>query len=1094
MVQLRAQLEARIHAEREPIAVVGIGCRFPGVDGPIEFADFLQRGDTAVGPVSSARISDMAGPRDERYKVGGFFDSIAEFDAEAFGMDAEEAIATDPHLRLLLEVTRDAMEDAALAGGQLIGSRTSVHLALGAQNNDFSAALMDGPTSLARHAIAGSFHSLMPGRVSYHFDLRGPSYVIDAACASSLVAVDLACQALRRNECDNAVVAAVNLVLSDVVSKAIDNHGLWSATGGSRSFDEDADGFVRGEGAGTLVLRRLSDAQRDGDPIHAVILAASSGQDGHGNGVAAPNAPAQGTIMRRAIEQAAIEPGQIGYVEAHATGTRLGDAIEVEAINHVYGDVAGRAQPVVIGALKPQLGHLEAASGMAALIKVILARAANGIPRHEKPGTLNVEIAEFSEQITLETPPGEWSEAAPYAAVTALGMSGTNAHIIVGPAPVGDAEALQDGPFQLRLAAPNETSLRNTAKRLLANLDEQTNVGAFCHTLRAGRISGPAICTAVVSTQEDVRECLRSVAGGEPLPSDMLTEAEKQCSENTRLHLAPTAFSRRRHWPDFKLEHIPRANTIVADMDDLFFQQEWVTLPVEGSTGALPNRIFLIGDGPFSEKIAQQLQKSGCDVVVVLPDELPSDSDCQILYPAGRSFKELTRLQQLLPALIDRQVVPRLAILAEGAREGNALAMAALALGRTIAVEHPELHVHMIDLQQGFSDAGDRIIDALRIADNDPFVRVTAQGLEVPRLQKSSHKYVPYNPDPQASYLVTGGFGGIGRAVAQRLVERGVKHLVLVGRNTRPLAEVTDYETRGVKVITVAADVADRDAMAAIFEQSESDGRPIKGVFHTAGAVSNALLVRQAAVEFSTPFRSKLLGASVLDSITRNRQIDTFVLFSSITAYVPLTGAGAYGAANASLGAIARARHAAGHPATCIYWGTWDGSGMLESADETLARRWAAHGIDTITQDRAFCAMEALMAAGVTEQVAAHCDWNKISRHAIQDASGAALYSQLLGTNIEISIPDRPQTAKVDEVVSDAVSRLLGIDRMDPRLMSSFGDLGMSSLVAVQLRNDLSVRLGIRLPVTLAFNYPSVLAVTNAINRRMEVQKESRSE
>ncbi|HSP25998.1 MAG TPA: polyketide synthase, partial [Saliniramus sp.] len=215
MDALRERLERKIAAEREPIAVVGLGCRFPGIEGPEEFAQFLKTGESLVGRLTEARAAAFAGPRAARYQAGGFFEDIAAFDADAFGIAEDEALAMDPHLRFLLEVARDAIEDAALADGRLSRSRTAVILALGAQNNDYAAALAASPAGLGRHAIPGSFHSLMPGRLSYHFDLRGPSFVVDAACASSLVAVDLACQSLRRGDCDYALVAAVNLVLSD---------------------------------------------------------------------------------------------------------------------------------------------------------------------------------------------------------------------------------------------------------------------------------------------------------------------------------------------------------------------------------------------------------------------------------------------------------------------------------------------------------------------------------------------------------------------------------------------------------------------------------------------------------------------------------------------------------------------------------------------------------------------------------------------------------------------------------------------------------------------------------------------------------------
>lgn len=434
LTRMQERLEAVMAATTAPIAIIGLGCRFPGADGPAAFHSMLIQGRDIIGPVPAVRgFGDVAAPQDQ----GGFFADIAGFDPVAFGLDDATSLAMDPHQRLLLEVADQAIADAGLSRDRLAGSRTGVWLGLGAQNGDYVHWLMQVadnlPPAVAAHIIDGGFHSLMPGRLSYHYDLRGPSLVVDAACASGLVAVAQACDALRRGDCDLGLAAAVNLVLSPLVGQAVTRAGLWSKRGRCRPFDADADGFVRGEGAGLLVLKRLSDALRDGDAIRAVIRGTSVGQDGHSNGLTAPNGPAQEAIIRSALDQAGVAGHQVGYVEAHATGTRLGDAIEGQALAAALG--GDRQQPLLIGGVKGNLGHLEAASGMAGLIKAVLALYHREIPPTRNHAALNPDLVAESGMLRVVTSPTSWPDAAPLAGVSAMGMSGTNAHILLGPCP-----------------------------------------------------------------------------------------------------------------------------------------------------------------------------------------------------------------------------------------------------------------------------------------------------------------------------------------------------------------------------------------------------------------------------------------------------------------------------------------------------------------------------------------------------------------------------------------------------------------------------------------------------------------------------------
>jgi len=1108
--RMQARLEAVQNAAHEPIAVVGLGCRFPGADGPDGFLEKLRTGYDAVGSVPDDRAGLFEGA-DGDLRRGGFLADVAGFDAGAFGVAEAEAVAMDPHQRLLLETAWTALEDAGGAGGGLAGSRTGVWLGLGAQNSDYSWWQLIDPARLDANAIPGSFHSLMPGRLSYLLDLRGPSMVVDAACASGLVAVHLACQSLRRRECDAALAAAVNLVLSPLVSRAVRESGLLSASGACRSFDDAADGFVRGEGAGALVLKRLSDAVADGDAIWAVIRGSAVGQDGHSNGLTAPSGPAQQAVLQAALADARLAPVRVGYVEAHATGTRLGDAIEAEAIGAVYGQ--GRPAPVRVGALKPNLGHLEAASGMAALVKAILARRVGAIPPTRPIAALNRDIDPREagiELVTVETP---WPADAPCAGVSAFGMSGTNAHLILGPAPEpAMAAPAEQGPRVLCLSAATDTALARLAGAVAGALEDDMSWPDVCATLNLGRKAFARRCVVEAADTVEGRDRLLAFIAGRPAapvtplgraaaagqPADWLAE---QGRPGRRLRLPTYPFEHRRYWP----EHLggparaePVSPTVPAD-----FLHRLAWQPAGTATlGPAPEQVLLFGDRGLAERIAPGLARAGIRAVSADgPGDLGRHPGATALWlagdldPAGHAG-HLAGLLDLLRALAD---APRpLRIVTEGGTGEAVLPSMALALGRAVAIEHADLRCRRIDLVPGQLDPGSALAAELRLDDGEELVRHGPADREVARVVPLSVPAGRFAVRPDAAYLVTGGFGGVGRAVAGWLVERGARELVLVGRTVRELPEAAGWRASGVRVRTEAADVSDEVAIAAILRALDADGVPLTGVFHCAGVTADTLLANAGAAEIERVLRAKTEGALSLDRATRGRALDAFVLFSSITALCGLIGTGIYAAANAGLSAVARRRRVEGLPALSVMWGTWAGSGMAEAAGADLAVQWAEHGIVPFDAATGLAALEALLAAEVPEAVAGRVDWERLARWCRQEGSGASLYDRLVASGAPAPQPivesRRAWTsAELTEVVRAAVAGVVDRAVDDPMLDRSFGDLGLGSLAAVELRNRLSGQLGVPIPATLAFNHPSVAAVVRFLAGRVTVSADTAS-
>ncbi len=460
---LAADLQDRVDAlerqQTEPIAIVGMACRFPGgANNPEAFWDLLRSGTDAVQEVPASRwsINDYFDPNPDApgkmsTRWGGFLGDVSGFDPHFFNIAPREAVSMDPQQRLLLEVSWEAIEDAGLSADRLSGSPTGVFI--GICNSDYSQLLMDrGVESIDAYLASGTAHSIAAGRLSYTLGLHGPSLAVDTACSSSLVALHYACLSLRSRECRAALAGGVNLILKPDVTIALSKAHMMAPDGRCKTFAGTADGFVRGEGCGLVVLKRLSDAEADGDTILAIIRGTAVNQDGRSNGLTAPNGPAQEAVIRSALTQAGVQPTEISYVEAHGTGTSLGDPIEVRALSAVLGVERMPTDPVLLGSVKTNVGHLESAAGIAGLIKLVLMLRHGEIPPHLHLTERNPFIAWDSLPVEIPTTLTPWNAPTGkrIAGLSSFGFSGTNAHVVVEQAPTPKpAEPASDRPAYL---------------------------------------------------------------------------------------------------------------------------------------------------------------------------------------------------------------------------------------------------------------------------------------------------------------------------------------------------------------------------------------------------------------------------------------------------------------------------------------------------------------------------------------------------------------------------------------------------------------------------------------------------------------------
>ncbi|MGE2718063.1 type I polyketide synthase [Mycolicibacterium litorale] len=531
---LSARLAVAEQGETEPIAVVGLGCRLPGgVSDPDGFWQLLQDGRSGVVRVPAQRwdadafySADNGVPGTICTREGGFLTSWLpdEFDAEFFGISPREAAAMDPQQRLLMEVAWEALEHAGIPAQSLRGTQTSVFVGLTAY--DYMLKLSDNLRAEDYDAYVpfGNAANFAAGRLSYFLGVRGPAVVVDTACSSSLVSIHLACQSLRRRESDTALAAGVNLMLKAEANIALSRWGMLAPDGRCKTFDASADGYVRSEGCGVVVLKRLSDAERDGDRVLALVRGSAVNQDGASSGQTVPNGPAQQALLWQALAASGLSPADVDYVEAHGTGTALGDPIELDALSAVFGDRQGAA-PLVLGSVKTNLGHLESGAGVAGFIKTVLSVRYGFIPKHLHFEQLTPHAGPGASEFTIAAEGMEWPAVSRprRAGVSSFGVSGTNAHVIVEQAPAPVPAVWQPAPAVSTLVVSGKSGERIAATAAaLGEWMSGPGVGVgladVAHTLNHHRTTHPVFATVTARDHTQAIAGLQALAAGETAP------------------------------------------------------------------------------------------------------------------------------------------------------------------------------------------------------------------------------------------------------------------------------------------------------------------------------------------------------------------------------------------------------------------------------------------------------------------------------------------------------------------------------------------------------------------------------------------------
>jgi acyl transferase domain-containing protein len=527
--EMRAKLDQLERARQEPIAIVGLGCRLPGASSPEAYWEILRNGVDAISEIPRERWSideyydadpEAAGRMYVRH--GGFLKDVDRFDASFFGITPREASAMDPQQRLLMEVTWEALERAGIPPDSLMGQRGGVFIGI-STSDYFQLELRSvAAESIDAYLASGGCGSVAAGRLAYFLGLQGPAVAIDTACSSSLVAIHAACQSLRSGESTIAIAGGVSLMLVPELTINFCRARMLAADGRCKTFDKSADGYVRSEGCGVVVLKRLSDAVDAGDRILALVRGTAVNQDGRSSGLTVPNGPAQEAVIREALRAAGVKPAEVQYVEAHGTGTALGDPIEVQALARALGEGRAASEPLLIGSAKTNIGHLEAAAGVAGLMKLVLALQHREIPRHLHFTEPNPHVDWKALPVRVAAAAAEWTASGGprLGGVSSFGFCGTNAHVIVQEAPAETAPNVESPDRRVHVmtvSARTEQALVQAAAALADDLETRdTSIADICHSANAGRSHFDHRIAIAAADRAAFVSALRKTTGASP--------------------------------------------------------------------------------------------------------------------------------------------------------------------------------------------------------------------------------------------------------------------------------------------------------------------------------------------------------------------------------------------------------------------------------------------------------------------------------------------------------------------------------------------------------------------------------------------------
>lgn len=1012
-----------IESVKEPldtdIAIIGMSGRFPDASNLDQFWNNLVSGKNSVSqnPMHQDLYhSDLLEKNVFSCKWGGSISDIDAFDPEFFGIAPKEGALIDPQERLFLKVSWEALQDAGWTPKDMTHEQRKIGVFVGVIWQDYQLLAMEESLKADPVVVSSLLYSIA-NRVSYTFNFTGPSFSVDTACSSSLTALHLACQSLILGESKAAIVGGVNLNLHPMKYGFLNYYHFLSSEGKCRSYGEGGDGYVPGEGIGALVLKPYTQALKDGDPVYAIIKGSAINHGGKTRGFTVPNPALQSEVILSAIQKAHINPRDISYVEGHGTGTALGDPVEIRGLELAYTQYTPDKQYCAIGSVKSNIGHLEGAAGVASIIKVILQMEHKTLvpSLHSEIPNKNIDFSNtpFYVQRTLEP----WNSNRPLlAAISSFGAGGSYAHVII-------EEAITPKEFNKK-----------------------------------------------------------------------------------RYHEQPFTEKEGKYW----IKENEKSKTIrPQNIYDFFYDWSWEDFVMKDFK--LPEQLgrwLILSDGKVSDYIVQLLESHGSTCKCISLSEQPKTKQgfidlikefapTAILHLSSTGQHHLVNrdsidaaqkwgtqsLFNLFQAIISLEGQTKIAVVlvTQGAYSNNIINSPMNGLFKTAVLEHPEIDFKHIDLRTNWDPA--IFLQLLYLKNGELIYSLDGKTCQIPRLVKSVNQLenkLQLQFNENATYLITGGLGGLGLTLCQWLIEKGARQVVLTGRRQmndeiNNILKTLLFQNE-VKINYESIDMGDEKSVSNLLDRLQKLDKPLKGIFHLAGIVDDATLHEQTWDRFENVFSSKVYGSFYLHQYSKN--LDFFVMFSSVVSTLGNPGQGNYAAANAFMDALCRYRKEQNLPALSISWGPWAEVGMAKE----LITKHTKEGLLPIYPKEGLQALEIAMHSSFSNITIANIDWKNYIDQMIEVPSWLSAFirdkakrSDLLGQLQEADMNQR--LVMVKNYVAHVVKSVLGFEEsksIDEK--KGFSDLGMDSLMALELKNRLQAGLGksVILSSTAPFDHPTI--------------------
>ncbi|NSL86226.1 SDR family NAD(P)-dependent oxidoreductase [Chitinophaga sp. Mgbs1] len=956
---------------QEPIAIIGMSGRFPQSRNIAEMWEILSGGKEAVTEIPAERFDwrqyydgPQAGPGKANCKWGGFIPGVREFDPLFFELSPGDAETMDPRQRLLMQEAWSALEDAGCLTSQLSQGRVGVFV--GVEEGDY------GMLTREKSAITSNHNAILASRLSYHLNLTGPVLAINTACSSGVVAAHQASMSLRSGECDMAIAAGVHLVLVPEAFVWMGQAGMLSGEGKCYTFDKRANGMVPGEAIVAVVLKRLSAAVADGDPIYAVIKGSGVNYDGKTNGITAPSGVAQTALLKDVYNRYSINPEHISYLVAHGTGTRLGDPVEVNALYDVFRSYTDKQQFCALTSSKTNFGHAMAASGLVSLVGLVQALRHETIPASLHFNTENDYIRWKDSPFYVNTAARHWNtgDSPRTGALSAFGFSGTNAHMVVQsytPAAV----ATENLPaYVLTLSAKTEEALRDKIRDMVAYLESPDTAGvslaAIAYTLQEGRQHFSCRCAVVVSSREEAVHGWKQAGRNEKLPFVFTGKVARDFRMQTALHqyaadLLERSFQQRDNAQRYRDTLLALADLYCQGYElswqPLYGEQRpqrvhlpaypfaketyWVShdTPAPVVTTTQERRILTETDTLFLEPYRKEQPWNNavaapeyeqhlvivCGLTNITSEAVMSQlrhAQCQIwsgdIVATDRQYQQhAVRLFNAVQSLLSNK--PRKKVLVQllvGTHALQQLQAGLAGILKTAHLENPLFIGQLISISADTDTNG--VVTCLQQCaqhprDNDIRYENGIRTVAAWRETSVPQGDVPLPWKPGGVYLITGGAGGLGWIFAEEIAAKAPDvTLVLCGRSVLSAAkaqQLTALATSGFRIHYKQADVADPQQAVTLVQDIQSSFGRLNGIIHSAGLIRDNFIFKKTIGELEEVFSPKVSGLVQIDEATRHLPLDFLVLFSSGSGIMGNAGQSDYAAANAFMDAYARYRN-----------------------------------------------------------------------------------------------------------------------------------------------------------------------------------------